>query len=140
MAPAAGMEFLLRFYDRLGQQVILIEPLLEERNFLRHTVVGIARKLAERGIGCTIPDLPGCGESLLDIGEASLSVWRNAVSDLVASTAALTGGKPHIAALRGGTLIDDIAGTASSMRFRAPRRQRAASSLPSGPTPPERRG
>lgn len=110
-------EFILRFQSNSSSQVLCIEPLLEERNFLRRTVIAFARDLAGQGIGCAIPDLPGCGESLIDMADLRLDQWRAAVTDAAACLTAETGCPPHLAAFRGGSLIDDTAVAASRWRF-----------------------
>lgn len=112
-----GLEQFLRFYSNSHIQVILIEPLFEERNFLRRTVVEIARALARLDIGSFIPDLPGCGESQWDISDVRLSDWRTAVVDAVTWLARENGRVPHIAALRGGCLLDEAGKAASWWRF-----------------------
>lgn len=76
-----GQEQFLRFFPKSDIQIIIIEPLFEERNFLRRTVVELARALANVEMGCFIPDLPGCGESGWEIGDIRLSDWRTAVTD-----------------------------------------------------------
>ena len=65
-------------------------------------LVQAMRGLAERGVGSMLLDLPGCNESLAALEHQSLSTWREAVS-----AAASQLGATHIAALRGGALIDD---------------------------------
>jgi hypothetical protein len=112
-----GSEFLLRLFPEFERQVILLEPLLEERNFLRRTVLDLAGLLGGKGIGTSIPDLPGCGESLIDAGSVTLSIWRDAVANASTAVADQIGGPAHIVALRGGALIDDAASAASWWRF-----------------------
>jgi hypothetical protein len=112
-----GDEQFLRFFSNSDIQIIIIEPLLEERNFLRRTVVDIARSLATAGIGCFVPDLPGCGESQWDVDAISLADWRTAVVDAAEWLARESGRTPHVAALRGGALLDDAVRAASWWRF-----------------------
>ncbi len=62
-----GREAMLRFGPTNGPVMIVAPPLFEEANRTRAFVVTILRALAERGIASALPDLPGTGESLLDI-------------------------------------------------------------------------
>jgi hypothetical protein len=110
-------EKLLRFYPDYALQTIIIEPLLEERNFLRKSVVTLARVLGEHGIGSTIPDLPACGESLIDASAVSLSDWRTAVADVAATIRRQSARLVHMVVFRGGALIDNEADAASWWRF-----------------------
>lgn len=84
---------------------------------MRRSVVELARTLASLEIGCFIPDLPGCGESGWDISDIRLSDWRAAIADVTGWLALETGRPPHIAALRGGALLDDAGNAASWWRF-----------------------
>lgn len=95
-----------------GPQVLVVPPLFEELNFTRATVTAMARALAGRGIGVWIMDLPGTGESLAALAEVRLGDWRGAVA-----AAAARIGQPHVAAMRGGVLIDGAAQALSRWRF-----------------------
>ncbi len=110
-------EHYLRFLPQSDIQVYFIEPFFEERNFLRRTLLELARALAQQGIGSFIPDLPGTGESELTLSDIYLSDWREAVTDTTQWLSDAAGQPPHIAALRGGALIDDAAVGASWWRF-----------------------
>lgn len=112
-----GAEQYLRFLPQSRLQVFFIEPLFEERNFLRHTIAEVARALAEQGVGSFIPDLPGSGESRIALDHTSLSDWREALTDASQWLNDAAGGPPHIAAFRGGALLDDAAIGASWWRF-----------------------
>lgn len=112
-----GEEHYLRFLPQSNIQVYFIEPFFEERNFLRRTLLELARALAQQGIGSFIPDLPGTGESELTLGDIYLSDWREAVTDTTQWLSDAAGQPPHIAALRGGALLDDAAVGASWWRF-----------------------
>ena len=91
---------MLRFGPAEGPQVVAALPLFEEANRTRAFVVTILRLLADRGIGGTLPDLPGQGESLVATSEMRLADLRHAF----ASAAAYLG-RPHILAVRSGTLL-----------------------------------
>ena len=84
---------------------------------MRRIVVGLARQLAERGIGSHIGDLPGSGESLVETGNIVLQDWHDAVAALTKQVSERTGRLPHLASLRGGALIDLQASGASWWRF-----------------------
>ena len=115
----SGDEQYIRFHSSNDLQILFIEPLFEERNFLRRSVIEIARALSRQGIGSFIPDWPGTGESPLALANVSFGDWRNAVTDASRWIYEVTGHLPHIAALRGGTLLDDAAIGASRWRFAA---------------------
>ena len=117
---ATGSESMIAFGPAEAPQVVLVESILEERNFLRRTAVGIARILAEKGIGCVIPDLPGTGESLLSIEQVRLVAWRAAVADATAQVAARSGRTPVVAALRAGAILDDAVTAAAGWWRYAP--------------------
>lgn len=99
------LEHCLRFGTRdAARTIIIIPPLFDEMNRTRRMLVETMRALADLGIRSLLPDLPGCNESLADISKQCISDWRRAVND------ATTQLKPtHIASVRGGTLIDDVA-------------------------------
>ncbi len=112
-----GEEQYLRFLPHSDLQVYFIEPIFEERNFLRRTLLELARALAQQGIGSFIADLPGTGESELILSDLYLSDWREAVTDTTQWLSDAAGQPPHIAALRGGALLDDAAVGASWWRY-----------------------
>ncbi len=86
---------------------IVIPPLFEELNFTRAFVADIARALAGRGITTWLPDLPGTGESPRVLGNIGWEDWRDAARTAGEVIAARIGSKPHVIALRGGTLLSD---------------------------------
>lgn len=90
---------------RAPRRILIVPPLFDEMNRCRRMLVQAMRALAERGVGCIWVDLPGCHESLALLESQSLSTWRAAVA-----AAASQLGATHIAALRGGALIDDGTG------------------------------
>ena len=113
----SGEELLLGFGHKFDRQVLFIESFFEERNLLRRTVVALARRLAESGIGSTIPDLPGCGDSLHDLHDIRLADWRNAVANAGARLKQRSGGPLYIASIRAGALLDDATNAAGRWRF-----------------------
>jgi len=84
-----------------GLVVILALPLFEEANRTRTFAVGLLRRLADRGIGGVLPDLPGQNESLVATEHAMLAGWRTAFA-----AAAATAGATHSVTMRGGSLVD----------------------------------
>ncbi len=99
---AGGEETMLRFGPEDGPIVVAAMPLLEEANRTRALVVTLLRRLAERGIGSVLPDLPGQGESLVPTKEMTLTDLR------IAFAAASPAGACTIA-VRSGALLDGSA-------------------------------
>lgn len=95
-------EFCLCFGIGFARQILIVPPLFDEMNRVRRMLVQTMRDLEARGIGSLLIDLPGCNESLAPLEAQNLDVWRDAVAHC-----AETLGATHIAALRGGALIDD---------------------------------
>jgi hypothetical protein len=96
---AGGREAMLRFGPAEGPLVVLAMPLFEEANRTRAFAVTLLRALAEHGIAGLLPDLPGMGESLIELENISANDWTEAFSS------AAKGDYHHVAALRGGCLI-----------------------------------
>jgi hypothetical protein len=90
-----------------NEQAIIISPIFEEMNFTRTFVADMARELSARGVGSWIPDLPGTGESLRELGELGWEDWRGAARAAGEAVAAQCGRKPHVVGLRGGALLGD---------------------------------
>jgi len=99
---AGGREAMLRFGPAAGPVVVLALPLFEEANRTRTFAVGLLRKLADRGVGGVLPDLPGQNESPVATEHAMLAGWRSAF----AAAAAAAGRPVHSVTMRGGALID----------------------------------
>lgn len=79
-------------------QLLVIEPLFEEANRCRRLVAQILRQLEAAGIDAAIAELPGTGESPIDIADVRLSDWREAIAQY----------RPRfVASFRGGALLDD---------------------------------
>ena len=95
---------MIRFGPDAGPVVVAALPLFEEANRTRTFVVGLLRRLAERGIAGVLPDLPGQGESVVATEHAMLAGWRAAFA---AAAATAAGDRPiHIISFRGGALAD----------------------------------
>jgi pimeloyl-ACP methyl ester carboxylesterase len=104
-------EWLTRIGPADGIPLLLIPPLFEEMNRSRALLVAAMRMLALEGFSCWLPDLPGTGESERALETCGWADWVGAVQ-AVADLARAGGGRLMVASLRGGTLLDDIAGAA----------------------------
>ena len=82
--------------------VLVLPALFEEANRMRRFTVSVMRNLASLGIGTILPDLPGTGDSLIDVVDVTLSGWHDAVSLLAPNTFGSV-------AIRGGGLLDGAA-------------------------------
>ena len=100
-----GREAMLRFGPDTGPVVIGLLPLLEEANRTRTFLVTMLRRLADRGIGSVLPDLPGTGESMAPTSSLSLASMGDAVRALAVALRD-QGRMPHSAAIRSGALLD----------------------------------
>lgn len=98
-----GEQMLVFGEDSAARRILIIPPLFDEMNRVRHTLTEAMRALANNGIASALPDLPGCNESLSLLEKQSLSGWRAAMAD-AAETFAAT----HIFSIRGGCLVDDF--------------------------------
>ena len=97
----------LRFGLNHDIQIIVIEPLFEEANRCRRLIAEVMRGLDTRGVGSSVADLPGTGESPVDIADVRLADWHAATKRLAPLM---------IASFRGGALIDDV-GCLGNWRF-----------------------
>jgi hypothetical protein len=84
------------------RKILIIPPFFDEMNRARRMLVVAMRDLAAHGVATVLPDLPGCNESLAPMSEQDLDCWRAAMVCVVEQL-----GATHIAAIRGGALIDD---------------------------------
>jgi hypothetical protein len=85
-----------------ARHILIVPPLFDEMNRMRRVLVSAMRELAVAGISSSLPDLPGCNESIAKLADQDLDIWRGAIT-----AAAQQSGASHIASIRGGTLIDD---------------------------------
>lgn len=107
-----GREAMLRFGPVGTPVVMLLLPLFEEHNRMRAFGVGVLRALAARGIAGALPELPGQGESLVPTEALRLADLRAG-----AAAAAAKLGRPFIASIRGGALLDADAEVAGRWRL-----------------------
>lgn len=95
-----GDEFAVAFDHGRRHRLLIVPALFEEANRLRRLTVEVIRRLDAAGIDCFLPDLPGCNESLADLGAQTLETWRAAMQTAAAHFAAT-----HALSIRGGGLI-----------------------------------
>jgi len=81
-------------------RLLVIPPLFEEANKLRHLLVEVLRRLDASGIDSFVPDLPGCNESRAHLAEQTLDTWRTATA-----AAAEHFGVSAVLTVRGGALL-----------------------------------
>lgn len=109
-------EWLMRIGAVEAPAILFIPPLFEEMNRTRALLAATMRMLAAQSFGCWLPDLGGTGESERDLGEIGWGDWRHDVTSAVAHVTDKAG-KPLIASLRGGVLLDDGAAARGWWRF-----------------------
>lgn len=109
-------EWLMRVGAEGAPAILIVPPLFEEMNRTRALIAGVMRILAGQGFGCWLPDLSGTGESERALGEVAWDDWRHDVT-AAAAFVAEKAGKPLVASLRGGVLVDDGAEARGWWRF-----------------------
>ena len=81
-------------------RLLIIPPLFEVANKLRHLAVAVLERLDAAGIDGFLPDLPGCNESLAPLAQQTLGGWRAG-----AAAAAQHFGATAVLTMRGGALL-----------------------------------
>src|SRR5689334_21607145 len=112
----SGPEWMMRIGDGNAPAILFVPPRFEEMNRTRALIVDVMGRLAALGHGCWLPDLSGTGESLRALGDVTWNDWRHDVTSACAYVAEKSG-KPVIAALRGGALLDDAGDARGWWRF-----------------------
>jgi hypothetical protein len=107
-----GEELMMRWGAHLPLQVLLFEPLFEEKNRTRRLIAQVAARLERFGIGLAVPDLPGTGESLTEIACVSIANWTDAAKSVVSLVNPVC-----VASIRGGALLDCVLNTPPVWRF-----------------------
>ena len=109
-------EWLMRIGAEDAAPILFVPPLFEEMNRTRALLAAVMRRLAAQGFGCWLPDLSGTGESERELSEVAWADWRH---DVTAAAGHVAGkaGKPLVASLRGGVLVDDGAAARGWWRF-----------------------
>jgi hypothetical protein len=93
-------------------QVLVFEPLFEEYNRTKRLFSEVSRRLNDMRLGVTLCELPGMGESLIDISKVRLADWRTAAAAAIAEIQ-----PTMIASIRGGSLLDDAGPAKGVWRF-----------------------
>lgn len=106
---------MLRFGPPVGPTVLIAPALFEEANRTRAFTVTLQRALADLSLASMLPDLPGTNESVVDTEQATLANWQAAFA--AAAQSAARHGHVHVAAIRGGALVDRLAKTRSRWYF-----------------------
>lgn len=112
-----GPEWMMRIGTAEAPPILFVPPLFEEMNRTRALIAAAMRALAVRGFGCWLPDLCGTGESERGLLDATWAGWRHDVSAAAEFAQGRSGQIPLLAALRGGTLIDDAAAAIGRWRL-----------------------
>jgi pimeloyl-ACP methyl ester carboxylesterase len=110
-------EWLMRIGEAEAQPILFLPPLFEEMNRTRAFLVELMRRLARRGFGCWLPDLPGTGESERRLPETRWADWREAAASAGEEASRAAGRQPLIVSVRGGCLLDDGVTAAHRWRF-----------------------
>jgi hypothetical protein len=97
-----GTEVLLRHGGGSPVSLLILPALFEEANRMRRFTVSVMHILADHNIGTILPDLPGCGESLTELVDVTLTNWQDVVSALADEAFGTL-------AIRGGALLDGSA-------------------------------
>lgn len=97
--------------------LLFVAPLFEEMNRTRALIAGTMRRLAARGHGCWLADLPGTGESPRPLAEAGWALWRSAIAAAADHVAEAAGRRAVTVAIRGGCLLDDAAAGPAAWRL-----------------------
>jgi len=103
---SGGTEAILRFGPDHGPVVVAALPLLEEANRTRAFVVTMLRRLAQLGIACALPDVPGQGESLVPLETLSIVQMQEGFAAAVAHVA--SNRSSYALSVRSGALLDAL--------------------------------
>ena len=112
-STATSEELCLRSGAEHENQILLIPPLFDEMNRMRRMLIDTMRLLNERGVGTTLPDLPGQNESLFPQEQATLATWKEAVRHCATKHRC----DRFIASVRGGCLTDHGLKTSAHWRL-----------------------
>jgi pimeloyl-ACP methyl ester carboxylesterase len=110
-------EWLMRVGHAEARPILFLPPLFEEMNRTRAFLVDVMRRLARRGFGCWLPDLPGTGESERRLPETRWADWREAAASAGEEASRLAGRRPLLVSTRGGCLLDDGPDASHCWRF-----------------------
>ena len=93
-------EMALVFDQSRKHRLLVLPPLFDEHNKVRHQIAEVMRRLDLRGIDCFLPDFPGCNESTEPLAKQTLSNWQ-----VGAGKATEQYSITHLLAIRGGALL-----------------------------------
>lgn len=93
-------ELVLSFDRGRAHRLLILPALFDEANKLRRFTVEAMRRLDTAGIDTFLPDLPGCNESPVPLGDIAMDDWRRA-----SAAAAVACQATHVLGLRGGALL-----------------------------------
>ncbi len=102
-APDGGLpreEQLLALDRGRAVRVLVCPAWFDEANKLRRFTVEVMRRLDGAGIDSLLPDLPGCNESLVPLGDQTVAGWRSMLAEAASSLRAT-----HVLAIRAGALV-----------------------------------
>lgn len=97
---AVTPEYAVRFYKNRKACLLVIPPLFDEANKLRHLLVCVMRLLDRSGVDSVLPDLPGMNESAQPLEHQTLAHWRTC-----AKSAAVHFGATHVLAVRSSAIL-----------------------------------
>jgi hypothetical protein len=100
-SPQGGEEYAVTFDRGRARRLLVLPALFDEHNKLRHFTLEVMRRLDVAGIDASLPDLPGCNESLAPLEAQTLDGWREA-----AGAAAAYFGATHVLSIRGGAFCE----------------------------------
>lgn len=95
-----GDEYVLAFDRSRAARLLILPPLFDEANKMRHLLTEVMRRLDGAGIDCFLPDLPGCNESLAPLETQTLAGWRAAAVEVGEHF-----GATHLLTVRAGALM-----------------------------------
>jgi len=110
-------EWLMRIGAADAPPILFLPPLFEEMNRTRAFIADLMRRLARRGYGCWLPDLPGTGESGQPLANIRWSDWRDAAAAAGETAGRGSGKRPLTVSIRGGALLDDAVDAPCRWRF-----------------------
>lgn len=93
-------EYALRFHKGRKVCLLVIPPLFDEANKLRHLLVSVMRLLDRSGVDSVLPDLPGMNESAQPLERQTLAHWRHC-----AKAAAMHFAATHVLTIRSSAIL-----------------------------------
>lgn len=106
-------------FNNIAEQsdiILILQPLFEEANRIRRTIVQLCRILSEAGCACAIPDLEGMGDNEVPASATTVARIESQLA-LISSWASRPGRRVHCASFRSGCLFDNAVHALSSWRF-----------------------